>query len=165
MEPSKLPTEETDQSNETRGFRTMEIQTRRQNMPNQPFMMYPQNPFMQYPYFHLANLIFGFVKTESNKKFYKNEVLKMPMTQVTGYEDINKVKNHFPSCANVNNLTKNFSNLPRGEFFILRSTCDDDIHKAIKYGIWTSTNYTNHILNNRFRECQRAGVPIYLIFT
>lgn len=59
----------------------------------------------------------------------------------------------------------NIKKLKDAEFFILRSTCDDDIHKAIKYGFWTSTHGTNIILNDTLRSCQRRGIPLFLIFT
>jgi hypothetical protein len=71
----------------------------------------------------------------------------------------------FKSCTAMNSEDFGPESAGNAEFYILRSTCDDDIHKAIKYGCWTSTNRTNHMLNDRYRECRKRNVPIYLIFT
>jgi len=38
-------------------------------------------------------------------------------------------------------------------FFVLRSSNDDDIHKAIKYNLWTSTPNNNIFLEKLFKEC------------
>ena len=146
-------------------FKTMEIQTKSPSTgSSQPF--YPQNPsYYNHLYNPIVILIMSFWQNESNKKFYKNEVLSTKMSQLSVYEDLNKIKQNFASCATVNSALLTFKGLNKAEFFILRSTCDDDIHKAIKYGVWTSTNYTNHILNNRFKECSRHNIPLFLVFT
>ena len=48
--------------------------------------------------------------------------------------------------------------------FILKSNNDDDIHKAIKYQIWTSTQATNYLLNKTYKENLKAKIPILFIF-
>ena len=148
-------------------FKTMEIQTKSSSTgSSQPFYPQSQNPsYYTHLYSPIIVLIMSFWQNESNKKFYKNQVLNTKMSQLGIYDDLTKIKQNFPSCATVNRLLLSFKGLKQAEFFILRSTCDDDIHKAIKYGVWTSTNYTNHILNNRFKECSRHNIPLFLVFT
>jgi len=51
------------------------------------------------------------------------------------------------------------------KLFIMRSNCEDDVHKGIKYGIWTSTPKSNEFLNNLYEECTPKGIPIYLFFS
>lgn len=161
MEPNQRPA---DPSSNPKEFKTMEIQTKPQPAPHlSPF--YPQNSYYNNMCAPIINVIISFYQNESNKKFYKNEVLNIRMSQLPLYDDLARIKAYFPRCATVNRSNLDINNLKRAEFFILRSTCDDDIHKAIKYGLWTSTNYTNHILNNRFKECSRANIPLFLIFT
>lgn len=38
------------------------------------------------------------------------------------------------------------------KFIILRSAIEDDIHKALKYGVWTSTSSHNRELDRAFRS-------------
>jgi len=45
--------------------------------------------------------------------------------------------------------------------FIIKSFTEEDIHKAIKYKIWSSTNFGNSKLNNEFK----AGKKVFLLFS
>lgn len=165
MENTNKESLETSTAKAVKEFKTMEIQTK-PTIPTsfKPNFQQTQSYYNQI-YGPVVMLIMSFMENESNKKFYKNEVLSIGMVHLPNYDEKNRIKSYFPSCSSFNNPNLNFSGLRKAEFFILRSTCEDDIHKAIKYGIWTSTNYTNHILNNRFKECSRLNVPLFLIFT
>ncbi len=59
----------------------------------------------------------------------------------------------FESVRNMNNPNLNINYINKAEFYILRSTCDDDIHKSIKYGLWTSTHRNNILLNDIYKRC------------
>ena len=37
-------------------------------------------------------------------------------------------------------------------FFIIKSYTEEDVHKAIKYGIWSSTSKGNQVLDEAFIE-------------
>lgn len=50
-------------------------------------------------------------------------------------------------------------------FFIIKSYSEDDIHRSIKYSVWTSTEHGNRRLNEAFKEQQGAKAPIYLLFS
>lgn len=51
-----------------------------------------------------------------------------------------------------------------GRFFIIKSYSEDDIHRSIKYSVWTSTEHGNRRLNEAFREQARSDKgPIYLL--
>ena len=52
----------------------------------------------------------------------------------------------------------------QGKFFVVLSQCEDDIHKSLKYGIWTTTHEGNYILNNTFVACKGQDA-IYLFFS
>ena len=45
--------------------------------------------------------------------------------------------------------------------YIIKSFTEEDIHKAIKYKIWSSTNYGNNKLNTEFKENKN----VYLLFS
>lgn len=44
--------------------------------------------------------------------------------------------------------------------FIIKSFTEEDIHKAIKYNVWSSTNYGNNRLNLEFKNR-----PVFLLFS
>lgn len=147
-----------DSSNFNAQFKTM-------TLGNQtPYYGYVNNP-QQQVYASLQMMIQSLLSNPSIKKFYKNEVMNVPMVKLEDYDDYHKIKAMFKSCTAMNSEDFDPESAGDAEFYILRSTCDDDIHKAIKYGCWTSTNRTNHMLNDRYRECRKRNVPIYLIFT
>lgn len=51
-------------------------------------------------------------------------------------------------------------------FFIIKSYSEDDIHRSIKYNIWTSTEHGNKRLNEAWNDSKQGkGGPIYLIYS
>eukprot|EP00697_Spironema_sp_BW2_P011151 gnl/Spiro4/26748_TR13285_c0_g1_i1.p1 gnl/Spiro4/26748_TR13285_c0_g1~~gnl/Spiro4/26748_TR13285_c0_g1_i1.p1 ORF type:complete len:474 (+),score=68.21 gnl/Spiro4/26748_TR13285_c0_g1_i1:58-1479(+) len=56
------------------------------------------------------------------------------------------------------------SNSPHARFFVIKSYSEDDVHKAIKYGVWASTESGNRRLDVAFRESSENG-PIFLFFS
>ncbi|KAF7311252.1 YTH domain-containing protein [Mycena kentingensis (nom. inval.)] len=49
-------------------------------------------------------------------------------------------------------------------FFVIKSYTEDDVHKSLKYEIWSSTEPGNKRLDKAFKECGGRG-PIYLFFS
>ena len=62
------------------------------------------------------------------------------------------------------NLNPSFDldNLRFGRFFIIRSKKFDDVHKSLKYGVWTSSFYNNKKFNNAF---YKNNGEVYFLFT
>lgn len=145
-------------------YPTQQIMHMPMSMPMQMHMP-QQGPFMQSYYTNQLFTLAAILNNEANKKFYQNEVMQIKMTKLDSYAEMSKIRLLFRSCEDMNDPKFNPSKLNDAEFFVLRSTCDDDIHKAIKYGLWTSTHATNLMLNQTYNDCQRRGVPVYLIFT
>lgn len=98
--------------------------------------------------------------TTSTKNSYSKE-----FTSIESYKDIEEIKKKFPACASLNDANLDPDSLRKAEFYIIRSTNDDDLHKAIKYGIWASSYRNNQALHHAFMERRRENVPIYLFFT
>lgn len=92
----------------------------------------------------------------------KTKYKKVEIMNLCSYNDMNKIKAAFNSTRNANNKNFDYEKIKNGIFFIIRSSCDDDIHKAIKYGIWSSSYKNNKILNDTFNSTK---VPIYLFYT
>jgi YTH domain-containing family protein len=53
----------------------------------------------------------------------------------------------------------------RSQFFVIKSFSEEDVHKSIKYGLWTSTKSGNYTLNNSFRITAQNGGYVYLFFS
>lgn len=115
--------------------------------------------------FNPLALVIGLLNDDSVRKFYQNDVLEIPERRLANYNDITQIRAGFDSCERVNDPSFDPQSVKEAVFFILRSTCDDDIHKAIKYSYWTSTTKTNQQLNDSYHYCQRRGIPLYLVFT
>jgi hypothetical protein len=49
-------------------------------------------------------------------------------------------------------------------FFVIKSYTEDDVHKSLKYEIWSSTDPGNKRLDKAFKDCAGRG-PIYLFFS
>jgi len=62
---------------------------------------------------------------------------------------------------NPNDMTMSTSN---ARFFVIKSYAEDDIHRSIKYSIWTSTDHGNRRLDQAYRD-QKGKGGVYLFFS
>jgi hypothetical protein len=53
---------------------------------------------------------------------------------------------------------------PFARYFVIKSYTEDDVHKSLKYEIWSSTDPGNKRLDKAFKECAGRG-PMYLFFS
>jgi len=76
-------------------------------------------------------------------------------------------------CSRYNNLidvnTKNVL-LPEklnnnSKFFVIKSFSEEDVHKSIKYCVWSSSKNGNIILTNAFHASHEKGGEVYLFFS
>nr|GME08728.1 YTH domain-containing family protein 2-like isoform X1 [Ipomoea batatas] len=53
------------------------------------------------------------------------------------------------------------------KFFVIKSYNEDDVHKSIKYGVWSSTPNGNKKLDEAYKEAQdkSGGCPVFLLFS
>ncbi|WCJ23228.1 evolutionarily conserved C-terminal region 7 [Euphorbia peplus] len=58
------------------------------------------------------------------------------------------------------------------KFFVIKSYSEDDVHKSIKYNVWSSTPHGNKKLQNAYEDAQRVTTagrsrccPIFLFFS
>jgi hypothetical protein len=74
---------------------------------------------------------------------------------------------YFPK-TNIENLNEELTSTivypVKARYFIIKSTDEDNIHKSIKYKIWSSTEKGNLKLHKAFIDSQRT-FPIYLFFS
>jgi len=117
--------------------------------------------------------------TKQNQQYSTNEYYEQPV-----YDEKAPFTNKFPRAGdyfNFQSLLETFPHLqglndpffdiesvsPDAHFYIMRSSNDDNIHKAIKYHIWTTTASGKNMLSRAWREFQDKGInpEVYLIFS
>lgn len=73
----------------------------------------------------------------------------------------------YPSFLQLNdknkNLIKEISNASL--FYVIKSFSEEDIHKSIKYGIWTSNKSGNQTLETAYRSSLENNSMVYLFFS
>jgi hypothetical protein len=84
------------------------------------------------------------------------------------YSNPQSISEAFPHLKQVNDPEFDIESISSdAQFYILRSSNDDNIHKAIKYQVWTSTPTGKNILRRAWHDFIDAGKEpeIYLIFS
>ena len=51
------------------------------------------------------------------------------------------------------------------KFFVIKSFIEEDVHKSIKYGVWSSSKNGNLTLSNAFQIAQEKNGFVYLFFS
>jgi len=60
-------------------------------------------------------------------------------------------------------LSKKIDN--NSQFFIIKSFSEEDVHKSIKYGVWSSSKNGNLTLSNAYKLSSDKGGNVYLFFS
>lgn len=97
--------------------------------------------------------------------YYSKNILAPNFFKLDDYTDYDKIRHSIPCCANMNDPDFDPAQLVNARFFIIRCANEDNVHKAVKYGIWTSTNVINRNLNAAYKQCKAKGDPVFLLFT
>ena len=136
-----------------------------------------------------ANCMSNFDSSGNARVFVDKGRSKLPLVKVTnevnGTPNALTEQNHGPrATASSAHLTvKAYSrardlyykdDFPIGyvnaKFFVIKSYSEDDVHKSIKYNVWSSTPNGNKMVNNAYEEAQKIsvgdlkGCPIFLCF-
>lgn len=93
-----------------------------------------------------------------NNTFYQNNSL---------YRMEKYISTTYPHLIDIN--TKN-SNILKEintdcKFYIIKSFTEEDIHKSIKYGVWSSSKKGNSILSKAFKKTKEKSSFVYLFFS
>lgn len=78
------------------------------------------------------------------------------------YENEDEIRNTLACCKEINLFPYKKE---VGYYFIIKSNSEQNIHKGLKYGIWTSSARSNEILSNAFEDAEKHGVSVLLFFT
>jgi hypothetical protein len=77
------------------------------------------------------------------------------------------IMSKYPNLAQVNSVSEGISHKvsENSKFFVIKSFNEEDVHKAIKYSLWSSTKAGNKTLSEAFAETKEKGGEVYLIFS
>ncbi|CAD8064853.1 unnamed protein product [Paramecium sonneborni] len=82
-----------------------------------------------------------------------NPICAQPLAQyLENYDNFEEVSETFKCLQKIHQPLE-----PEATFFLIRAPTKDNVHRAIKYGIWTSSSRNNKKLND-------ASRPVYLLF-
>ncbi|KAM3137283.1 hypothetical protein pb186bvf_010653 [Paramecium bursaria] len=88
----------------------------------------------------------------------------MEFASLQNYDQIVEIRKTFPPLQNIN-LNIPLPNLNQSKFFIIRTQGENNVHKAMKYGIWTSSSRKNERLNEAYKNVKKQNGDVYLFFT
>ena len=124
-----------------------------------------KNPFVFFQLYN-ANFQYKYQNLNENEDYSNNNNNRY----ITPYIE-QKVIDHLESYLSLhyknllfinqkNELIYNSLN-SKDKFFIIKSFTEEDIHKSMKYGVWSSSKYGNNILNKAFNK----DGNVYLFFS
>lgn len=73
----------------------------------------------------------------------------------------------YPTLIDINVKNSGYSEkiADKSQFFVIKSFSEEDVHKAIKYKVWSSTKTGNQALNNAFKITKESNGELYLFFS
>lgn len=86
-------------------------------------------------------------------------------------KSLDRIKNYismtYPYLININSKNSNILKEINTDckFFIIKSFEEEDIHKSIKYGIWSSSKNGNKVLSEAFNITKERSSFVYLFFS
>lgn len=94
----------------------------------------------------------------------KEVYFKPEFLSAASYENEDLLREKFPSLRNFNQ-PHNLIEFDSANYFVIRSKKTDDIHKAVKYGVWTSSAQNNKKIEDAFYKGLNYKRNTYFFFT
>jgi len=126
----------------------------------------------------------GFFRYGNDSKDRLNELSKGPRAdslnnqlvpgsfKVKGHDlpvNVNATEQKAPAIPDRSQYNKGDfpENYSEAKFFVIKSYSEDDVHKSIKYNVWSSTPNGNKKLEAAYQEAQTkpGGCPVFLLFS
>lgn len=79
-------------------------------------------------------------------------------------KDSEYAKRYYSHLGRVNSVDTSLE-YKTGRFFVIKSFMEEDVHKAMKYQVWSSTPEGNHRLNEAFAKSKMDKSPVLLLFS
>ena len=145
MEPSPNNQNDNQQKNQTRGSRGRK----------------------RYRGRYRGNYNFANRNIPQNQYFQQNQYFNPHMHQQMLYHTEMYILSKYRNLIDIN--TKNTSLFEKvdsnSKFFVIKSFSEEDVHKSIKYGVWSSSKNGNLTLTNAFNITKEKNGNVYLFFS
>ena len=109
-------------------------------------------------YFQKLQTISNEIKEEI-KHTFKNRFLRLEE-----YSNLESVRRCFDPLGFINDNALRGDELSRSRAIVIRSRTYDDIHKALKYGVWASSADNNEFISKIYDECKKNNQRLLLFF-
>ena len=98
---------------------------------------------------------------------YQNQFYNPYMKQQMLYRTEMYISSMYKHLLDINtrnaSLSKNINS--NSKFYVIKSFSEEDVHKSIKYGVWSSSKNGNLTLNNGFNITKEKNGNVYLFFS
>ena len=102
-----------------------------------------------------------------NQYFQQNQYFNPHMHQQMLYHTEMYILSKYRNLIDIN--TKNASLFEKvdsnSKFFVIKSFSEEDVHKSIKYGVWSSSKNGNLTLTNAYNITKEKNGNVYLFFS
>ena len=102
-----------------------------------------------------------------NQYFHQNQYFNPHMHQQMLYHTEMYILSKYRNLIDIN--TKNASLYEKvdsnSKFFVIKSFSEEDVHKSIKYGVWSSSKNGNLTLTNAYNITKEKNGNVYLFFS
>ena len=91
--------------------------------------------------------------------YYKPEFISL-----SSYENEDELREKLKPLQYFNRSHQHYE-FQNSLFFVLRSKKTNDLHKAIKYGVWTSSPQNNKKIESAFHQKKASGGNVFFVYT
>ena len=118
----------------------------------------------------------GNYRGQNNYRGYNNQYRQYPMqreyinpylAQKMIYQTEMYIYTKYRQLIDINTKNKGLSGTvtDSSSFYVIKSFSEEDVHKSIKYGVWSSSKNGNQTLTNSFTLSKEKGGSVYLFFS
>jgi len=102
-----------------------------------------------------------------NPNYLSREIYDPYMNQMMMYRAEMYIMDKYKNLINLNKNNENFTKTlsENDKIFIIKSFSEEDVHKSIKYGVWSSTKTGNQTLDAAYKMAAEKGSNVYLLFS
>jgi hypothetical protein len=102
-----------------------------------------------------------------SKKSYSKSNIDPYTAQAMIYRAEMYILSKYPNLVDLNVKNEGLSKTinENSRFFVIKSFSEEDVHKAIKYNVWSSTKNGNQTLSNAYKQTKENGGYVYLFFS
>ena len=106
-------------------------------------------------------------KYQSYSKYKSSYYNEYELQKQLLYRAEKYITSKYPDLLKINNFNTKLSEKinDNSKFFIIKALTEEDIHKSIKYNIWSNNINVNITLNNIFNTTKNNNGDVYLFFS